>query len=315
MTLRVGIVGATGYVGSEIARWVLGHPRLELVAPCSTTQVGVPLAQAVPALLGCTDLVLEPPDPARLDKLDVVFLATPHGAAKPLAAQLFAPVLVDASADHRLHPSWVHGPPELLGDRIRGARRLAAPGCFATAVMLGVGPLVRAGAVSGPVCVAAATGSTGSGASPTATTHHPERFANLRAYAVGTHRHVPEIAAVLGALGDAPPVHLVPQSAPVDRGIFATCFVPVADVDPVAIVRDAYARAPLVRLREGSPELRHVRGTAFADLAVHHHDGIATVLVAIDNLGKGAAAQAVQLLNLALGLHEAVGLCLPAVTP
>jgi N-acetyl-gamma-glutamyl-phosphate reductase len=108
----------------------------------------------------------------------------------------------------------------------------------------------------------------------------------------------------------------VPHSAPVDRGIFATCFVPVPlDADPIAIVRDAYAAAPLVRLRPGTPELRHVRGTAFADLAVHVRDGLCTVLVALDNLGKGAAAQAVQCANLAAGLPEQAGLALAAVTP
>jgi N-acetyl-gamma-glutamyl-phosphate reductase len=320
--IRAGLVGATGYVGSEIARWLLGHPSISLVLAQSSSKAGLRLADAVPALEGITGIQLEPVDPARLQDLDVVFLATPHGAAAPLAEALAGcPLVVDASADHRLSPGWVYGPPELARERYAGARRIAAPGCFATAIELAVGPLVRAGVVTGPVCVAAATGSTGSGASPQATTHHPERLVNLKAYSVGTHRHVPEIEAFLATLGaltsgGGASVHLVPASAPLDRGIFATCFAPVAaGADPVAIVRDAYAGAPLVRLRAGSPEVRHVRGTAFADVAVHAAPGLATVLVAIDNLGKGAAAQAVQCANLALGLPEQTGLLVPACTP
>ncbi|MEQ1508549.1 MAG: N-acetyl-gamma-glutamyl-phosphate reductase, partial [Myxococcota bacterium] len=282
-------------------------------------------AAHVPALTGFVDRALDPVDPAALAKLDLVFLATPHGAAKGLAAALVdAPLVVDASSDHRPPhgggaSGWVYGPPELVRERYVGAKRIAAPGCFATAIELAVGPFVKAGAVAGTVCVAAATGSTGSGATPVAAAHHPVRFANLRAYSVGQHRHGPEVLAFLATLaasGEAPALQFVPISAPLDRGIFATCFVPVAPgVDPVAIVADAYAGCPLIRLREGSPEVRHVRGTALADLAVHPRDGLATVLVAIDNIGRGAAAQAVQCANLALGLPEATGLFIPACTP
>jgi N-acetyl-gamma-glutamyl-phosphate reductase len=156
--------------------------------------------------------------------------------------------------------------------------------------------------VQGAVTVAAATGSTGSGASASAGTHHPERFSNLKAYKVLQHQHVPEILAFLGGLGTAPELAFVPLSAPVDRGIFATCFVPVdAAVDAQAVLHDAYARHPMIRLRPVSPELRLVRGTNFADLSVHQQGGIAAVLCAIDNLGRGAAAQAVQALEIATG--------------
>ncbi len=314
---RAAVVGASGYVGAEVCRWLLGHPALALTTVVSSSHAGRPLADVVPALLGCTDLVLEPLDEGGLASHDVVFLATPHGAAAPLAASLVeAPLLVDCSADHRAAEGWVYGPPELVGDALTGASRIACPGCFATALELALGPLVAAGAVAGPVTVAAATGSTGSGATPSATTHHPLRATNLKAYKPLAHQHHEEVVRLLGRLGDAPDLHFVPWSAPIDRGIFATAFVPLPDgLQARPILADAYAGAPLVRLREGSPEVRHVRGTAFADLSVHQPGAVAAVLVAIDNLGKGAAAQAVQATNVALGLPAAAGLRVPGAFP
>jgi N-acetyl-gamma-glutamylphosphate reductase len=188
------------------------------------------------------------------------------------------------------------------------------PGCFATAILLGLAPLVAAGAIQGSVSVAAATGSTGSGATPQGAAHHPERFANLRAYKVLEHQHLAEIGACLGALGDAPRVDFVPISAPIDRGILATAFVACRD-DAAAIVAGAYAGAPLVRVRQDPPEVRHVRGTAFADVSVTQRDGTAVVLSAIDNLGKGAASQAVSCLNLVHGLPVDRGLRRIPCTP
>lgn len=314
--MRVGIVGATGYAGSEAVRWVLGHPELELAAVVSSTRAGAPLADVVPALQGFTDLVLEGFDPGRLSALDAVFLATPHGVAGGLAPEIDAGVVIDLSRDHRHAPGWVYGLAEWTD--LAGATRIAAPGCFATAIALALAPLVAAEAVAGPISVAAATGSTGSGASPKGATHHPERFADLKAYKVLRHQHVPEIRAFLGGLdGDpqGPPLHFVPLSAPVDRGIFATCFVPVRDVDPIAVFGDAYADTPLVRLRTDTPHLRHVRGTAACDLAVHADGEMAVVLSAIDNLGKGAAAQAVQCLNLSRGWPADRGLRPIPLTP
>lgn len=309
--IRAGIVGATGYVGSELVRWLLAHPAVRVECVVSRSRTG-PLSDPVPGLLGLTDLELEPFDPARLAELDVVFLATPHGAARPLADQLDVPLLIDCSTDHRHAPGWVYGVPEYAD--LRGARRIAAPGCFATAINLALAPLVAAGALTGPVQVCAATGSTGSGASPSSGTHHPLRFANMRAYKVLQHQHVPEVRAFLATLGEAPDIHFVPVSAPVDRGILATCFATLArDLDAAALFREATASMPFVRLRSGTPELRLVRGTGFCDLSVYQDDRQVVVLSAIDNLGKGAAAQAVQCLELALDLPGGtqVGPCTP----
>lgn len=315
MTARVAVVGATGYTGSETVRWLLGHPLVEVAAVVSSSKAGTPLAEAVPALQGFTDLVLQPFDPMALADLDAVFLATPHGIARELAPALHTPLIIDLSADHRHADGWVYGQAEWNAPAIARATRIAVPGCFATAIELALAPLVAACTVSGPVNVAAATGSTGSGATPRAGTHHAERFSNLKAYKVLRHQHVPEIRAFLAGLGAAPAVHFVPLSAPVDRGILATCFVPVADVDAAAIVADAYAEYPLIRLRAETPELRHVRGTALCDIAVHQEGDTAVVLSAIDNLGKGAAAHAVQCLDLALGLPAHTGLSAVPPTP
>ncbi|MFT4625870.1 MAG: N-acetyl-gamma-glutamyl-phosphate reductase common form [Myxococcota bacterium] len=299
--MRLAVVGATGYVGAEVVRWALGWPAVELVAVTSRRQAGKLLSDAVPALLGFTGLRLQTVD-ALPSELDAVVLAVPHGAAAPLVPDLaHVPVIVDCSRDHRHVPGWVYGQPEWNGEALPGAARIAAPGCFATAISLGLAPLVAAGVVVGPARVVAATGSTGSGVAPSRAAHHPERHVNLRPYKVLQHQHVPEIRGLLAQLGSAPRIDFVPWSAPIDRGILATILVDVPeDVDAVAVVADAYAHSPWVRLR--SPELRLVRGTAFADIDVHQRGPCVAVNVAIDNLGRGAAAQALQALAIAAGL-------------
>jgi N-acetyl-gamma-glutamyl-phosphate reductase len=314
--IRAAVVGATGYAGSEVCRWLLEHPSVELAGAFSRQQSGTPLGAAVPALDGLVDLTLESPEPDALERFDAVFLATPHGAARELAARLSGPVVLDLSADHRHVAGWTYGLVEWYGDALARSRRIAVPGCFATAIALSVAPFARRGAIRGPVCVAAATGSTGAGVTPSQGTHHPERFANLRAYKVLEHQHTAEIERALVDVGQQAELLFVPWSAPVDRGIFATCFVPVdAALASAEVVRSAYEGRPLIRFRSESPEIRHVRGSAFVDLAVHQREAVAVVLAAIDNLGKGAAAQAIQCANLAFGLPVDAGLLRAPATP
>lgn len=322
--MKVGVVGATGYAGAELVRLLLGHPQAELAAVVSRGAAGRRLDAVHPGLIGCSDLVFEAPDPETLATLDAVFLAVPHGTATELAADLDragAPLILDLSADHRHVAGWVYGQVEWHRSQLPGATRIAVPGCFATAIELAIAPFVASGRLHGPARVVAATGSTGAGATAKAATHHPERFVNLKAYKVLSHQHGPEVTAFLGGLGRFDALHFVPLSAPVDRGILATCFLQLdggASQDTAeltAFLADAYAEHAAVSVRTGTPELRHVRGTARCHLAVHADGAEVVVLSAIDNLGKGAAGQAVQCLNLACGLPVDAGLRAPALLP
>jgi len=254
-----------------------------------------------------------------LSAMDAVILATPHGVSAEYVPQLEAarvPRILELSSDHRTDAGWVYALAEWNEQALSGARRVSVPGCFATAIQLALAPFVAADAVRGPVCISAATGSTGSGVTPSAGTHHPERHVNFKAYKVFSHQHLAEMRHFLGQLGRAPELYFAPHSAPMDRGIFATVFIPTDErTDAAGLLRAAYADRPLIRLREDTPELRHVRGTAFADLSVHQRGGMSVVLVAIDNLGKGAASQAIQALNLSFGLPAHRGLWRAACTP
>lgn len=308
MTARVAVVGATGYAGAELTRLLLAHPSVEVGTISSRRQRGR-LDAVHPALAGYTDLQFSPVDIGAIASHDAVLLAVPHGTATELVAALEdagAPCILDLSRDHRHAPGWVYGQAEWHRDQLVGAVRVAVPGCFATAIALALAPFVDSGLLQGPARVVAATGSTGAGATPSLTTHHPERFVNLKAYKVLQHQHAPEITTFLAGLGAMPGLHFVPLSAPVDRGILASCFVQVpAGTDAAAVVRDAYASHPAVRVRDESPQLRWVRGTGLCDLSVVQDGEEVVVLSALDNLGKGAAAQAVQCLELALGLAPA----------
>ena len=322
MTFRAGVVGGTGYAGAELIRWLLEHPDVALAAVTSTSRAGDRLADMHPGLEGLTELRATTFDAAALAELDAVLLAVPHGAAAAPAEALDAAGaarILDLSADHRHAPGWVYGAAEWNREALRGAPRVGVPGCFATAVSLACAPFVDAGLVETAVQCAAVTGSTGSGATPKPGTHHPERFVNLKAYKVLGHQHTPEITTFLRTLGRFPALRFVPLSGPFDRGILATVFLapsrPMSREEAVGLVHAAYDGHPLVRLRSESPQLRHVRGTGYCDLSVHVEDDTIVVLAAIDNLGKGAAAQALQCLNLSLGLPVDRGLrrapCLP----
>ncbi len=321
-SIQVGLVGGTGYAGAELLRLLLGHPAVSLGAVVSRSRAGERIDAVHPGLAGFVDGCFVGPDELDFDELDVLFLAVPHGAAGPWverADEADVPLVIDLSRDHRHAEGWIYGQAEWHHALMPGACRIAVPGCFATAISLALAPFVQTELAMEAIQVVAATGSTGSGGTPSKTAHHPERFVNMKAYKVLSHQHVPEITEFLAGIGPAGPVHFVPFSAPVDRGILAACFVrppaPVSAEEAKALLEECYADHPLVRVRDASPELRHVRGTALCDLSVYADGEQLVVLSALDNLGKGAAAQAVQCLNLSLGLPTHLGVGAPPCLP
>jgi N-acetyl-gamma-glutamyl-phosphate reductase len=336
---RVALYGGSGFAGAELVRRLLLHPHVEIARVCSIDHVGEPLSAAHPHLEGRTELTFErlPPHEAARD-VDLVLLGLPHGASIEVVSALEGtPVkLLDLSGAFRqrdadvyaryyggphprpdLLPRFVYGLPELHRDAIRQSRYVASPGCFATAIELSLLPLARAGLLGDHVEVVGITGSSGSGVVPSAATHHPVRAQNLRTYRPLEHQHVPEIEAVLREVGGHPVrVGFVPVSAPLTRGIFATAFVRVPasrlpDGEAAeALYRDSYRGEPFVRVpRKRLPEVVAVSGSNHAEVgvAVGPEEGgtrLVTAFAALDNLVKGGAGQAIQSMNLMLGVDE-----------
>ncbi len=335
--MKVAVVGAAGYAGGELLRLLLEHPEVSEVVATSRSQAGKPIAETHPALATRTDARfagLGPGEAAR--GRDVVFLCLEHGESSKLAAEVLdaGPGLaVDLAADFRVadlrlyerfygpHPSpelvsgFTYGLADVVGDRLRGARAIAAPGCFATAAQLALYPLARAGLAS-PPSLFAITGSSGAGVQPRPTTHHPMRAHNLFAYSVLSHRHEAEVLLrwrEWTGRADAT-ARLMTHSGPFVRGIHLTLHAwrdRQADApSAAALFRAAYAGRPFVRLLDGPPELTHVVGTNYAFMQVAEPDDRSEVqvMIVIDNLVKGAGGQAIQAMNLALGLSETAGL-------
>lgn len=339
---RAAIVGGSGYVGGELTRRLLRHPSVELVRVASIDHVGEPLSAVHPNLEGATALRFEDLSPADAARdVDVVLLGLPpRVSAQKMPEILGSNVrVIDMSGDFRLrdvnayvrcygvaHPRpdyldgrFVYGLPELRRAAIARARAVASPGCFATAVELALYPLARAGLLAGEVDVVGVTGSSGSGVVPSAATHHPVRAGNLRAYRPLEHQHVPEIEDVLGDAGARDvALRFVPVSAPVVRGILVTCFARVpASVDEerlVSLYEETYAREPFVRVTHARlPEVIAVAGSNFVEIGVRASaprgdTRTITVIAALDNLVKGGAGQAIQSMNVMLGLDETLAI-------
>lgn len=345
---KAAIIGGSGYGAAEMLRRLLIHPEVEVVRVASIDLVGEPVWVAHPNLTGLTDLVLENVSPAEAAKgCDVALLALPHKVTASKVPELIelGVKIVDMSGDFRLrdaesyrrfygavHPvpkllgQFVYGLPELNRERIRKASWVASPGCFATATELALIPLAAAGLLDGPVHICAITGSSGSGAAPSAGTHHPVRAVNLRTYKPLVHQHTPEIEETLRDAG-AREVELrfVPVSAPLSRGIFVSAFLEVdAAIDEgriAALYDDRYRGEPFVRRPPNRlPEVAPVAGSNYAEVgfALGEPSGgsrTLTVFSAIDNLIKGGAGQAIQNMNLVLGLDEKLSLEDPGSWP
>jgi N-acetyl-gamma-glutamyl-phosphate reductase len=340
---KAAIIGGSGYGGAEMARRLLMHPDVELVRVASIDHVGESLGAVHPNLDGATDLVFEDLTPsAAADGCDVALLALPHKVTAAKVPELIAAgvKIVDMSGDFRLrdaavyekfygarhpHPellasTFVYGLPELNRAEIKKAKYVASPGCFATTIELALLPLARAGMLSHAVVhVQGITGSSGSGIAPQAGTHHPSRAGNLKTYKPLEHQHVPEIVQTLADAGAASvQIRFVPVSAPLTRGIFATCFIELpAEVDSgklAALYDELYKREPFVRRpHQRLPEVVAVAGSNYAEVGFAVGpvvDGKRTITCfsAIDNLIKGGAGQAIQNMNLVLGCDEKASL-------
>jgi N-acetyl-gamma-glutamyl-phosphate/LysW-gamma-L-alpha-aminoadipyl-6-phosphate reductase len=348
---RAAVIGGSGYGGAELIRRLILHPEVELSRVASVDFVGEPLAAAHPHLEGLTDLKFEdiPPEKAA-EGMDVVLLGLPHRVSAHKVPDIMktGARIVDLSGDFRLrslsdyeryygakHPAahllgeFVYGLPELHRDRIRTARYVASPGCFATTIELGLLPLAKAGLLSGEVEIVGITGSSGAGVVPTATTHHPTRAVNLRTYKPLEHQHIPEIRQTLEEAGAKTlALRFVPVSAPLSRGIFATSF---AHVDGrltseriAAAFHETFSREHFVRVpQKRLPEVAAVSGSNYVEVGFAVADTpdpisgrrAVTCFSVTDNLIKGGAGQAIQSMNLMLGLDERLTLEDPGAWP
>lgn len=337
MGYRVAVAGASGYAGGELLRLIAAHPDLDVVAVTAHGNAGQRLGDVHPNLRSLAGLVLAPTSAETLGEVDLVFLALPHGASPAVAAELDPGVkIVDLGSDHRLvdksdheryyggafHQPWTYGLPELPGqrDRIAESFRVANTGCHAATAILAATPLIAAGIASpDDVVVTSVSGASGAGRSPLPHLLGSEVMGDLSAYKVGVHRHVPEIKQAAGIRS----LTMIPMLAPMPRGILASVSLrPTADADAQAAhaaLAAAYAGEPFVHvLPEGQqPHTAATAGSNSAQLQVTEDldSGRIIVTSVLDNLGKGAAGQAVQNANLMLGLPETTGLSIDGVAP
>ncbi|MEO7559235.1 MAG: N-acetyl-gamma-glutamyl-phosphate reductase [Nitrosospira sp.] len=334
--LKVGIVGGTGYTGVELLRILSQHPEVSIHAITSRKEAGLAVAELFPSLRGRVPLKFCDPAEAELDKCTIVFFATPNGIAmQQVRSLLDAGVrVIDLAADFRIEDiavweKWygmahacpdlvaeaVYGLPEINRDKIKGARLIANPGCYPTAVQLGFLPLIEAGIVDLEHLVAdAKSGVSGAGRNAAVHTLFAEASDNFKAYGVPGHRHLPEIKQGLSRMAGGPVgLTFVPHLTPMIRGIHATLYGRLnKDADLQAIYEKRYADEPFVDVLPAGahPETRSVRGSNLCRIAVHRPQGgnTAVILSVTDNLVKGAAGQAVQNMNLMLGFPETLAI-------
>ena len=346
--MDVAILGGSGYAGGELLRLLLGHPEVRVTQVTSRGRAGKFVHTVHPNLRKRTQLKFIAPE--QLSPVDLLFIALPHGAVAPQVQSLteLASIVIDLSADFRLRnpadyqtwygwshpaadliPGTVYGMPELHRDEIRTARYIASPGCTATASILGLAPLFRAGAVDPhmPVVIDAKTGSSGAGAEVSQSSHHPERSGVMRPFKPTGHRHAAEIFQELTVDGCRPDIQFAVSSVEAVRGILATSYVmlkePMTDKDLWKIYRGMYGSEPFIRLvKEATgihryPEPKILSGTNYCDVGweLDASGKRLVVMAAIDNLMKGAAGQAVQAMNIRCGFDETLGLDFAGLHP
>ncbi len=355
-TVKVAVVGASGYTGGELLRLLAGHPRMKIAVVTSEQSAGKPVASMFPSLASVVPLTFEALSPDALAKrVDAVFLALPHTKSlQPVATCMAAGKhVVDLSADYRLkdpavYETWYHtrhdqqdllkqavyGLPEFHREAIKKAKLVASPGCYPTAAIVQLAPLVVKGLIQADtIVIDAKSGISGAGRSPALPYHFPEAHESLEAYKIGQHRHIPEIEQELALLASQHgktkgPVKRVtvaftPHLVPMNRGILSTAYCRLAEPMPLdqlrALYREFYKGERFIRIHDGdvSANPRHVRGSNFCDVSVFADTraGWVVTVAALDNLVKGAAGQAIQAMNLMLGFPEDLGLATPGIYP
>jgi N-acetyl-gamma-glutamyl-phosphate reductase len=296
--LSAGIAGASGYAGRELARLLAGHPRLSLRTAQARSE-------------GFDDLA-----PGELARCDVAFLCLPHGASREFgdAVTRAGTPVVDLGSDFRLDPDWAYGLTELFREDVRGSRRIANPGCYATAAILALTPLAEAGLLDAPIAIDGKSGVSGAGREPSERTHVSEVEGGVQPYSPTGHRHIAEIERSLERLTGAPfPVTFTPHLAPHSRGLEVTCYArlrrPLAQRDAEAIFHARYDAEPFVSVEQRiHPGRLHGANSCHVGVWIDERTQTAICAAAIDNLVKGAAGQALQNANVMLGLHEGAGL-------
>lgn len=342
--IRAAIIGATGYTGSELVRILQRHPEVEIVCITSESRAGESFPDVHPQFEGICDMKLIPADGIEGIEIDVCFLALPHKISMEYVAKWRDKSfrIVDLSGDYRLsspevYQQWYgkehvtpelfagvpYGLPELERNQITGATLVANPGCYPTTAILGLAPLIAAGAIEpANLIIDAKSGTTGAGVKTSSVTHFSNVNENFKAYGLKTHRHTVEIEESLSRVGgEEVQVQFTPHLLPVDRGILATSYatpsVEMSEEKLQTIYRDFYHDKPFVRTRTSPPALKNVRGTNLCDVYATYDSRTNRIITlsAIDNLVKGAAGQAVQNMNILFDLEETSGLGIIPLQP
>lgn len=345
--LKVAIVGASGYTGGELLRLLYQHPHITVVSVTSEKSADKPLSQVFPNLKGFFNLNLQPLIPQKIaEGADFIFTALPHGTSIEAIGEFLrmGKKVVDLSADFRLkdpslYEKWyglkhtrvdlldvaAYGLPELFRDKIKNAMLVANPGCYPTASILALAPLIKNGLVNSKhIYIDAKSAISGAGRSPSLTYHFPEVHEGLEAYKVGTHRHTPEIEQILSKIaGESLNICFVPHIVPANRGMLCTIYAPIDSIsdseEVVSLYRKFYNGEPFVRILDPGvqPNIRDIKGANFCEIGIaidkHSHSIIITSV--IDNLVKGASGQAIQNMNIMMGFEETAGLMQPGVFP
>ncbi len=356
---RAAIIGASGYTGGELFRLLSGHPEITItIVASSEKSAGQPITSVFPHLTSLTSLTLEQVNPERIaQQADIIFLALPHTQSlQPVASFLeFNKLVIDLSADYRLknpaiYEEWYHvshpfpslldeavyALPELHRTAIQQGKLLAVPGCYPTAAILQLAPLIAHGMINvSSIIIDAKSGISGAGRGASTTSHFPEAHESINAYKIGTHRHLPEIEQEVNNLScrftatdPVPPpaqhsISFTPHLIPINRGILSTAYANLietkSNTDWQSLYTSYYANEPFIRVFQHPHQVtpHHVRGSNFCDLSIIHdpRTGRLITVAALDNLVKGAAGQAIQAMNIALGFPEELGLFAPGIFP